>query len=145
MKAKAKEQVLSVFTKELENNSCTSGKLRISRDPPFTIDAEGFRSDGSVVPFLSIDKKIRIQLEPVSSEVRDAIRDNSAKLKIRAVDLLGPMMDLLSQFLHAAPSNRPGLLHEVNEQYFKRIEAMEFTVKHDDGALILKSRFVSKI
>ena len=79
-------------------------------------------------------RKAAVIYTAVSSEVRDAIRDNTARLKIKAVDLLGPMMDLLSQFLQAAPSNRPGLLHEVNEQYFKRIEAMEFTVKHDDGA-----------
>jgi len=69
----------------------------------------------------------------VSAEVRDAIVKILPQKKIPSVDLLGDMMKLLSQFLEAAPSNVPGLLHEVNEQYFKRIEAMEFTVKHDDG------------
>jgi regulator of PEP synthase PpsR (kinase-PPPase family) len=69
----------------------------------------------------------------VSREVRDAIAEAVAEKKMPAVDLLGDMIAHLSQHLHAAPTNVPGLLHEVNEQYFKRIEAMEFTVKHDDG------------
>ena len=70
----------------------------------------------------------------VSNEVRTAIDEFSEKFKIQVLDLLGPMIKLFSEHLEAAPSQRPGLLHEVNEEYFKRIEAMEFTVKHDDGS-----------
>ena len=70
----------------------------------------------------------------VSAEVRDAIRTLSVQHQAQAVDLLGPLQELLSQKLQLAPRQMPGLLHEVNEQYFRRIEAMEFTVKHDDGS-----------
>ena len=70
----------------------------------------------------------------VSEVVRDAIAVGVRRLNLMAVDLLGPTMDLLSKFLHEAPMLTPGLLHQVNEEYFKRIDAMEFTVKHDDGA-----------
>jgi regulator of PEP synthase PpsR (kinase-PPPase family) len=70
----------------------------------------------------------------VAEEVRNAIAAGVKRLDLKAVDLLGPMMDLLSQFLHSAPAQQPGLLHQVNEHYFQRVEAMEFTVKHDDGS-----------
>lgn len=79
-------------------------------------------------------KKAAVLYTAVSREVRLALVEGCEKLKLPNADLLGPMMDLLSSFLKEAPSNTPGLLHEVNEQYFRRIEAMEFTVKHDDGS-----------
>jgi regulator of PEP synthase PpsR (kinase-PPPase family) len=69
----------------------------------------------------------------VGAETREWIKNGCAQLKIPSVDLMGPLMDLLSRFLKETPSEKPGLLHEVNEHYFRRIEAMEFTVKHDDG------------
>jgi regulator of PEP synthase PpsR (kinase-PPPase family) len=70
----------------------------------------------------------------VSHSVREWIKESCQNFKIPSVDLMGPLMDLLSRYLKDSPTETPGLLHEVNEQYFKRIEAMEFTVKHDDGS-----------
>lgn len=70
----------------------------------------------------------------VSTEVRDALVQGIAQFELRAVDLLGPLLDLFSEYVESAPVAKPGLLHEVNEEYFRRIEAMEFAVKQDDGA-----------
>jgi regulator of PEP synthase PpsR (kinase-PPPase family) len=39
----------------------------------------------------------------------------------------------LGKYLPKDPHSQPGLFHQVNEYYFRRIEAIEFTVKHDDG------------
>jgi regulator of PEP synthase PpsR (kinase-PPPase family) len=39
-------------------------------------------------------------------------------------------------FFEAQPKSQPGLTHMVNEQYFKRIAAMEYTIHHDDGKFI---------
>ncbi len=70
----------------------------------------------------------------VSAEVRQAIIEGVKFNELKAVDLLGPLLDLFSGVFHTRPAAQPGLLHQVNEQYFKRIEAMEFSVKQDDGA-----------
>lgn len=78
-------------------------------------------------------QKVVVVYTAVSDEVRNAIKEITAKLGVPSVDLLGDLMDMLSRFLETAPSAVPGLLHEVNEEYFRRIEAMEFTVRHDDG------------
>lgn len=56
------------------------------------------------------------------------------RLNVDAVDLIGGLMSKLSSFLEAQPSGVPGLLHTIGEEYFRRIEAVEFTVKNDDGA-----------
>jgi hypothetical protein len=40
----------------------------------------------------------------------------------------------VAEMLHLRPSSQPGLLHAVSDDYFRRIEAVEFAVRHDDGA-----------
>jgi len=67
-------------------------------------------------------------------DLRSFIKSQSEKMGIRAIDLLGPLLDSLGEIWGEKPQAKSGLLHEVNEEYFKRIEAIEFTVKHDDGS-----------
>ncbi len=69
----------------------------------------------------------------VSENIRMFIHKMSEQSGISSVDLLGPLLALLSQSLAKDPKSEPGSFHQVNENYFKRIEAIEFTVKHDDG------------
>jgi len=69
----------------------------------------------------------------VSEEMRDTVARAVDKLNIRHIDLLGAMLDELGAYLHDSPAEVPGLLHEVDDRYFRRIEAVEFTVKADDG------------
>lgn len=71
----------------------------------------------------------------VAPEVRVALFEGVKRLELKAVDVLGDTLDLISKVYNAKPSLTPGLLHQVNEKYFRRIEAIEFTVKQDDGSL----------
>ncbi|NVN90606.1 MAG: kinase/pyrophosphorylase [Desulfuromonadales bacterium] len=50
-----------------------------------------------------------------------------------AVDLLSGLIYSLSCFLGATSQAKPGLLHRIDTDYFKRMEAVNFTVTHDDG------------
>lgn len=52
---------------------------------------------------------------------------------IRQVDLLGPAIDALSEAFDDRPIDEPGALHDIDEGYLRRMEAMEYTVRHDDG------------
>lgn len=52
---------------------------------------------------------------------------------IIGVDLMSDALDALAQATGREPAPEPGRLHSVNEHYFHRIEAMEFTISHDDG------------
>jgi hypothetical protein len=69
----------------------------------------------------------------VSDNLRKFIDSTGQQTGVPAVDLLGPLLEKLSRYLKRNPETQPGLFHQVNENYFKRIEAIEFTVKHDDG------------
>jgi len=66
-------------------------------------------------------------------EVRQEMQRLTAMWQIPAVDIMGPMMDGMSQILGESPSLKPGILHKLDDDYFRRVEAVEFAVKYDDG------------
>ncbi len=70
----------------------------------------------------------------VSPKLRKLISEYARKHSLQQVDLLGPLLEKLEIHFGGGPSTaEAGLLRSVDEKYFKRIEAIEFTVKHDDG------------
>ena len=69
----------------------------------------------------------------VQSKLREHIAKISRTQHVRALDLLGPALTAISNCIEQEPRYVPGLLHSVNANYFKRVEAMEFTLNHDDG------------
>ncbi len=69
----------------------------------------------------------------VDSELRKSFIRYADTHGVYAVDLLGPAINALSSALEEDPSEKPGAIHETDEEYFKRIDAMEYTVNHDDG------------
>ncbi len=72
----------------------------------------------------------------VDSEIRSWLRTSAEQQKFESIDLLGPIMDKLTQFFQKTPVSTPGLLHRVDEEYFSRIDAIEYAIRHDDGRSI---------
>lgn len=70
----------------------------------------------------------------VDERVASTLRDYGASQGVRTVDLLGPLISRAAQHLGAEPRLQPGLLHGFSDEYFRRIDAVEFAVRHDDGA-----------
>lgn len=69
----------------------------------------------------------------VSVELRHYIGELSKRDHVRSVDVMGPLLTAFSNFFEAEPEYQPGLLHQVNDNYFNRVAAIEFTLNHDDG------------
>ncbi|MHA7964563.1 pyruvate, water dikinase regulatory protein [Paenibacillus sp. CAU 1782] len=69
----------------------------------------------------------------VQPELRELMKEEAVRLGVRAVDVMGPMMQAYIDTFGDFPSKQPGLLHSVNEDYYQRMEAIEFAVKYDDG------------
>ncbi len=69
----------------------------------------------------------------VNRELAQLIHDECDSLGLTNIDLLTPVLLKLAHHLGRSPKETPGLFHGVDDAYFKRIEAIEFTVKHDDG------------
>ncbi|MBT2659267.1 kinase/pyrophosphorylase [Bacillus sp. ISL-18] len=57
----------------------------------------------------------------------------AAEEGIMAVDLLSPLMNAFETKFNKEPHHRPGLMRKLDEEYFRKIEAIEFAVKYDDG------------
>jgi regulator of PEP synthase PpsR (kinase-PPPase family) len=69
----------------------------------------------------------------VSPELREFVHGMTAELKIEAIDVIGALIGKLGTFLEREPINLPSALLPLSEEYFRRIEAVEFAVKSDDG------------
>ncbi|HKK50352.1 MAG TPA: pyruvate, water dikinase regulatory protein [Myxococcota bacterium] len=70
----------------------------------------------------------------VDGGIVDALLRDAEARGVVVVDLLGPLIMKVAQRLHVEPRHQPGLLHGFSDDYFKRVEAVEFAVRHDDGA-----------
>lgn len=93
------------------------------------------RHPGQVGRVLEMAQKDRalVVFTVVDPDVAAALRDQGSTLGVPVVDLLGPLLSRVAQHVHAEPRHEPGLLHGFSVDYFRRIEAVEFAVRHDDG------------
>jgi len=71
----------------------------------------------------------------VQPNLRDFLIKQSDKRGIKAIDVIGSFIVQLSIFLKEKPLEIPGRQYILDEEYFRRIEAINFSVKHDDGKL----------
>lgn len=65
--------------------------------------------------------------------LREELKRLTEEHGLPAVDIMGPMIHGLTQVLGREPKLEPGLVHKLDEDYFRRVEAVEFAVKYDDG------------
>jgi len=83
---------------------------------------EHIRADPGLVFFTLVNPDLR----------KDLIAQCSA-LNVPVLDVLEGPMAIMRQFLGTAETHKPGGQHEVDQRYLQRIEALNFTIQHDDG------------
>ncbi|MDP9034798.1 MAG: kinase/pyrophosphorylase [Myxococcota bacterium] len=69
----------------------------------------------------------------VSPELREYIQVQCNALQVEALDLIGSLIGKLGTFLDRQPVNMPSGVLPLTEEYFRRIDAVDFAVKSDDG------------
>ncbi len=69
----------------------------------------------------------------VRPELRDHFNQEAALLDVRHVDVIGALIRQIGYFLEADPVNIPTAEMPLSAEYFRRVEAIEFAVKSDDG------------
>jgi regulator of PEP synthase PpsR (kinase-PPPase family) len=69
----------------------------------------------------------------VLPELRETMITEAERLGVLAVDIMGPMMEAFMKKHGKPPKLLPGLVHQLDDEYFRRVEAIEFAVKYDDG------------
>jgi regulator of PEP synthase PpsR (kinase-PPPase family) len=69
----------------------------------------------------------------VIPELKRVLVREAAKYGIPTVDVLTPMLDAVSQLVDRDPKLEPGLVRKMDSEYYRKVEAIEFAVKYDDG------------
>ena len=82
---------------------------------------EAAKVGGTIVHTLAVPK------------LREVMVEEARARHVVTIDLMGPLVARLSEALELAPLARPGLLRQLDESYIRRIEAIDFAVRHDDG------------
>ncbi|GJE49469.1 Putative pyruvate, phosphate dikinase regulatory protein [Methylobacterium tardum] len=71
----------------------------------------------------------------VGGDLGERLEEVARETGSPCLSVLRPVHDLLRAYLGAETTARPGAQHMLNAEYFKRIDAMNFTLAHDDGNL----------
>jgi regulator of PEP synthase PpsR (kinase-PPPase family) len=61
------------------------------------------------------------------------LEDHCRELSLPCLSILGPVLQLMRSYLGTETSHRVGAQHTLNTEYFKRIDALNYTMLHDDG------------
>jgi hypothetical protein len=69
----------------------------------------------------------------VDEDLRNQLTAAAQANAVVEIDALGPVLEDLSKLLGRQPVGTPGLYRKLREDYFRRVEAIEFAVGHDDG------------
>ncbi len=80
------------------------------------------------------DKKGLIIHSFIKNELSTHISKVARMHDLEVINLLGPVLNRTAHFLNSTPEEKPGLFSRLNKDYFRRIETIEFAIKHDDGA-----------
>jgi len=90
---------------------------------------------GTIDEFLQVakEKKAVIGFTLVDPILRNYLNEQASKLGIEAIDIMGPMLSSMEQTFGMEPRLEAGLVRTLDEDYFRRVEAIEFAVKYDDG------------
>jgi len=72
----------------------------------------------------------------VDNSLAKYLNNNCKKNKIPCFEALGSLITDFSKLLKKEASHKPSGQHALDEEYYKRIEAVQFTMSHDDGKII---------
>jgi regulator of PEP synthase PpsR (kinase-PPPase family) len=97
------------------------------------------RTENQVVKILTEAKKKEnsiILYTIVDNNLARFLANKSDEKKIPCFSVLGNLILNFSRLLNQKASHVPSGQHALNEEYYKRIEAIQFTMNHDDGNLV---------
>ena len=97
------------------------------------------RTENQILKILDISKKEKnsiILYTIVDSNLAKFLAQESNKIKVPCFGVLGDLIMSFSKLLNQKATHIPSGQHALNEEYYDRIEAIQFTMNHDDGNLV---------
>ncbi|WP_022794959.1 pyruvate, water dikinase regulatory protein [Marinococcus halotolerans] len=91
--------------------------------------------EGTVEEVIQLAKeaKAMIAFTLVIPEINQYLREHAEEAGVDTVDIMGPVLDKMVTLTNRQPRYEPGLVYRLDEDYFRKVEAIEFAVKYDDG------------
>lgn len=83
---------------------------------------EGIKESPGIVMYTILDNKLQ-----------EILHESCRKLKLPCIPVLARVTREVSSYIGVEAKAVPGRQHELDEEYFKRVEAINFTLAHDDG------------
>lgn len=71
----------------------------------------------------------------VNPELRRLLEARCSELQTPAISVIDPFIEAFSDYLGLKQTRRAGAQHEMDDAYFKRIAAIDYTLAHDDGQM----------
>ena len=97
------------------------------------------RTENQILKIIDICKKKKnsiILYTVVDNKLANFLKNKSEKEKIPCFGVLGDLILSFSKLLNQKATRIPSGQHVLNKEYYKRIEAIQFTMEHDDGKII---------
>ncbi len=69
----------------------------------------------------------------ISADLREHFHNRLEERGVLHLDVLEPMLNTMSKFLGVHPDYKPGLLQRIDDNYYHKVDAIGYTVEHDDG------------
>lgn len=69
----------------------------------------------------------------VIENLKNFIIQEASKYNIETVDLMTPILDAMRNLVGMEPKRESGIIRRLDDKYFKKVDAVEFAVKYDDG------------
>ena len=94
------------------------------------------RTENQIKRILELAKKHQhpiILYTIVDDQIANFLENEARKLKIPCFGVLGKLIENFSQIIKRTASYTPSAQYKLNDEYYKKIEAIQFTMDHDDG------------
>lgn len=98
----------------------TIGNVRLPEEIEAVIQQA--QPSGSLVAFTLVDFSLR-----------EFLIQRASQLNVEVIDLMGPLIEWVSQKTGVQPSGEPGLYRQLHRDYYDRIAAIDYAMAHDDG------------
>ena len=143
--AVASEAVLGRSYFHLHLVSDATGETLIAASRAVAAQYQGVASIEHVFPLVrtraQLDRAItEIESAPgivlftlVDPELSERLQEACREMGSPCLSVLQPIFDLFESYLGTSSASKPGAQHMLNAEYFKRIDALNFTMMHDDG------------
>jgi regulator of PEP synthase PpsR (kinase-PPPase family) len=116
------ETVVAAVKSQFNNNFKISKKKRVTDKDSVKEVIEEIKENADLVVFTFVNE-----------DLSKFIRSETKKEGIPSIDILGPILSAFESITGKKPHYQPGVWRELNRNYFKKVDALEYAVRHDDG------------